>query len=186
MYAKTGRLPEAINHFSKAVQLDPENLNMRNNLRKAIVSRENIKTEIRKTEREMDIDENANLYNRLGNLYRSLGESMTAIKHYKKALSIQPDFPPALNNLAILYVSKKEYDQALPLFNHIIKIVPDHAGTYYNIACIYALQNQSKDAISWLKMAIQRGYDNWKLIKTDKDLENIRKSPGYKALIKGH
>jgi len=184
--AKTGRLSDAINHFSKAVQLDPENLNMRNSLRKAIHAREKIKAEIREAEREMNINEDPNLYNRLGNLYKSLGESMTAIKHYKKALSIQPNFPPALNNLAILYVSRKEYDQALPLFKQIIKIVPDHPGTYYNIACIYALQNKLEDATSWLKAAIQKGYDNWELIKTDKDLENIRRSPYYKAIIKEH
>jgi len=186
LYVRTGRLTEAITHFSKAVQLDPENLNMRNSLKRALFTRDKIKAAIRKTERELDFDKNPDLYNRLGNLYNNLGESTTAVKYYKKALSIQPDFPPALNSLAILYVSKMEYDQALPLFKQIIDIVPDHAGTYYNIACIYAVQKKIEDAIDWLEGAIQRGYDNWELIKTDKDLENIRKTPYYEALIKNH
>jgi hypothetical protein len=54
------------------------------------------------------------------------------------------------------------------------------------MACIYAKQNRIEESIEWLKKAIERGYDNWDLIKTDKDLENIRGSSYYKELIKGY
>jgi len=52
--AKQGKLSEAISHISKAVQLDPENTNAQNDLKKILFFHNNIKSEIRKTEREVD------------------------------------------------------------------------------------------------------------------------------------
>ena len=79
-----------------------------------------------------------------------------------------------------------QYDRALAAFKKLITLDPDNAGAYYNIAVLYALQNNVPDSITWLKKAIDRGYQNWELIKSDKDLTNIRNSQEYKQLIKGH
>ena len=67
----------------------------------------------------------------------------------------------------------------------MIVLRPDSAGAPYNIACIYAKQNKVEDSIDWLKKAIDSGYRNWDLIKTDKKLENIRGSSYYKKIIRG-
>ena len=63
---------------------------------------------------------------------------------------------------------------------------PNHPRYYYKTACMYALQNKVEDSIYWLRKAIKKGYDNWILIKSDKQLKNIRSSPGYRALLNGH
>jgi hypothetical protein len=68
----------------------------------------------------------------------------------------------------------------------LIELDPGNSGNYYNIAVLFALQNQVSESIAWLKKAIDRGYRNWELIKTDQDLANIRNSEDYKQLIKGH
>ena len=68
---------------------------------------------------------------------------------------------------------------------NIIRLRPESPGTYYNIACIYAKQNKIEESIDWLKKGIEKGYKNWDLIKTDRDLENIRGSSYYRELIKG-
>jgi hypothetical protein len=49
---------------------------------------------------------------------------------------------------------------------------------------VYALQRQIEESIEWLHKAVERGYDNWEMIKTDQDLENIRRTKGYQALIR--
>ena len=84
------------------------------------------------------------------------------------------------------YAADRQYDQALTAFKKLIELDPDNAGIYYNIAVLYALQNKVPDSIAWLKQAIDKGYRNWELIKTDKDLANIRNSEDYKQLVKGH
>jgi hypothetical protein len=43
-----------------------------------------------------------------------------------------------------------------------------------------------EESTGWLKKAIEKGYDNWDLIKTDKDLNNIRGSSYYEELVRGH
>ena len=65
-------------------------------------------------------------------------------------------------------------------------IKPDNASIYYNVAAVYALQDNGEESLVWLKKAINGCYQNWELIKSDKDLENIRDSAGYKELIEGH
>ena len=45
----------------------------------------------------------------------------------------------------------------------------------YNLACVCALQNKKKEAIAALEKAVALGYDDYRNVKTDKDLVNIRK-----------
>jgi tetratricopeptide (TPR) repeat protein len=129
---------------------------------------------------------NPALHYRLGNLYQRKGELDEAIEQYEKALSIQPGYTLALNNLAAVYTIKKEYIKAVSVFKKMIRLRPNTVGAFYNIACIYARQNKIEESIDWLKKAIERGFKNWNLIKTDKDLENIRGSSYYKEIMRGH
>ncbi|MFC1828517.1 tetratricopeptide repeat protein [Thermodesulfobacteriota bacterium] len=184
---KQGMLTEAIDHFSKAVRLDPGNARARNNLEAATAVKNRIEAAIAETRYKLDTNpENPGLYFNLGNLYKSMGEFEAAITQYQKALSIQPDFIPAANNLAIVYLLTSELDNALVMFEKIAELEPDDPAAYYNVACVQARMNRVDAAVDWLKKAVGKGYDRWELIKTDKDLENIRNSPDYKALIKRH
>jgi len=82
-----------------------------------------------------------------------------------------------------VYTIREEYDEAISVFGKMIRLWPNSAGAYYNVACIYAKQNRIVESTEWLKKAIQRGYSNWDLIKTDKDLENIRDTSYYKEIV---
>ena len=84
------------------------------------------------------------------------------------------------------YAADRQYDRALAAFKKLVELDPANAGNYYNIAVIYALQNRVPESITWLQKAIDQGYQNWELIKTDKDLANIIDSEEYKSLVKGH
>ena len=53
----------------------------------------------------------------------------------------------------------------------------------YNLACVYALQNKKKEAIAALEKAVALGYDDYRNVKTDKDLVNIRKEKKFVALL---
>ena len=112
----------------------------------------------------------------MGNIFLSQGEVSKAISQFEKALTIQPQFAAAQYNLALAYASGKQYDKALEAFKKMAALQPDNPNTYYNIAALYALQNNIDGSLEWLKKAIDKGYQNWELIKTDKDLNNIRNS----------
>ena len=57
------------------------------------------------------------------------------------------------------------------------------ASMNYNLACVCALQNKKKEAIAALEKAVALGYDDYRNVKTDKDLVNIRKEKKFVALL---
>jgi len=54
----------------------------------------------------------------------------------------------------------------------------------YNLACLYARQNKIEESANRLKKALKKGLDDWKLLKSDPDLENIRGSELYQELTR--
>jgi tetratricopeptide (TPR) repeat protein len=181
-----GNLDAAISHFQDALRIDPEFDLANNNLQRALTIRDSMDTEIGNVQKELERrPDDPGLYFKMGNFYLGKGELRKAIAEFEKALALRPDFLAAQNNLAMAYAADRQYHQALEAFKKLIALDPDNAGNYYNIAVLYALQNKVTDSIEWLNKAIDKGYDNWELIKTDKDLENIRNSEDYKKLVKG-
>jgi tetratricopeptide (TPR) repeat protein len=181
-----GKFEEAMGHYSEVLRINPDYADARDNLEKAVAAKRKFDAAYTEIQRAMKVTpENATLHYNLGNLFISAGKLDAAIDQYEEALSIQPTFLEALNNLGLAHTKKCEYDKALSVFEKMTELQPDSAGAYYNIACIYAKQNKVVESIGWLKKAIKRGYNNWHLIKTDKDLESIRDSSYYKEIVNG-
>jgi hypothetical protein len=154
--------------------------------KRAMAEEGKIDESIAEIKEKMNLDGgNPELHYNLGNLYKKKGKLDEAIGEYEKALSIQPELADAIDMLALVYMTRGEYEKAVSLFERVAELQPDNAGAYYNIACLYAIQNRVDESIDWLDKAIKRGYQNWDLIKNDKDLENIRGSSYYKEIIKG-
>ncbi|UCD77558.1 MAG: tetratricopeptide repeat protein [Desulfobacterales bacterium] len=182
-----GNFDAAISRFQDALRIDPEFGLAKKNLQRALAIRNSMDTEIDNVQKELDAgSDDPLLHFKMGNLYLGKGELSKAIGEFEKALSLQPEFAEAQNNLALAYAADRQYDRALAAFKKLIELDLDNPSTYYNIAVLYALQNKVADAMAWLKRAIDKGYQNWELIKTDKDLANIRQSEDYKQLVKGH
>jgi tetratricopeptide (TPR) repeat protein len=182
-----GNLDAAITHFQDALRINPDFQLADNNLQRALAIRNNMGREAENIQNALKITpDDPELHYKMGNFYLGNRELSMAIAEFKSALALQPNYLAARNNLALAYAADRQYDQALTAFKKLVELDPDHAGTYYNIAVLYALQNNVPDSIAWLKQAIDKGYRNWKLIKTDEDLANIRHSQDYKQLVEGH
>jgi len=59
------------------------------------------------------------LQNDLGLTYMAMKKMDLAVKHFKKAIEIKPDYAPAINNLGTAYLNKKEWDNAIMYFKEI-------------------------------------------------------------------
>ena len=75
-------------------------------------------------------------------------------------------------------------EASLDTYKKIIIIEPSHINSYYNIACIYSGKNRAEESVRWLKKAIEKGFDNGKLLQTDSDLNNIRGTAYYKEVMR--
>ena len=187
LYNKEGMRKEAIVQFKKALHIDPDNLGYRYTLGN-IYYKERMLNEAETEYREVlkYNPENPTLYYKLGNIYMNGGHLDPAEAEFKKALTYKPEFANALNNLGIVYTKMKKYEKAVSVLKKKIAIEPDILDAYYNIACIYSIQNRVDEAVTWLKKAVQKGFKDWELLSTDKDLENFRGSSYYKKLMAEH
>jgi len=156
---------------------------MSNLFETAFEARQKLDNLIRKKSDQVKAEpHNPSPYVELGNLYKQVGKTGAAFSQFQKALAINPEYFPAFNALALVHAAKKEYEQSINFFKKALAVNPDQHDVYYNIACIYARQDKVKEAIDWLRQAIENGYDNWDLIRTDRDLENIRGNIDYMKL----
>jgi hypothetical protein len=58
---------------------------------------------------------------------------------------------------------------------------------HYNVACYYARFTKDVDkAVANLEKSIEAGYNDWKHLDEDPDLDKIRKDPKFTAMIKKH
>jgi tetratricopeptide (TPR) repeat protein len=182
---KEGRMDQAIFHYAEAVGSDPYFESAVINLALALSQQGRVDEAVLTLENGLKrFPTSADLNNHLGMLHHVSGNLDTAVIFYRKAISLQSDHGEALNNLAEAFVRKKEYEQALTISKKLVDLYPDRPETYYNVACVYARQRQIEESIEWLRKAIERGYSNWEMIKTDQDLENIRHTKDYQALIR--
>ena len=62
------------------------------------------------------------VHNALGFAYAAQEQFDLAIKQYKEALELSPDYPTALNNLGFVYEKKQLIPQALEAYETVLKI----------------------------------------------------------------
>ncbi|GMQ00552.1 hypothetical protein CsSME_00047594 [Camellia sinensis var. sinensis] len=85
-----------------------------------------------------------------------------------------------------LYKNAK-YEEALEKFESVLGTKPDPneaSVASYNVACCYSKLNQIQAGLSALKDALEAGFEDFKRIRTDPDLANIRKSEEFELLMK--
>ncbi|CAL1386101.1 unnamed protein product [Linum trigynum] len=85
-----------------------------------------------------------------------------------------------------LYKEAK-YEEALEKFESVLGSKPEldeAAVASYNVACCYSKLDQVQAGLSALEEAMKSGFEDFKRIRTDPDLTNVRASPGFDPLIK--
>jgi hypothetical protein len=84
------------------------------------------------------------------------------------------------------YLKNKDYTRAaifLEIGEDSGKFTWFYPNILYNLACAYARQNKSKKALKYLQQAVDNGFIFPGHIEKDKDLETIRQTPQFKAII---
>ncbi|AFY72630.1 tetratricopeptide repeat protein [Synechococcus sp. PCC 7502] len=68
----------------------------------------------------------AEVHNALGFAYFSQQQFDLAIRKYKEAIALQPEYVIAINNLGHVYEKKKLIPQALESYQRVLEIAPDN------------------------------------------------------------
>jgi len=75
-----------------------------------------------------------------------------------------------------------DLNEAKTCLNSQLILTPGNCIAYYNLACAESLLGNLPAAISALRSSIQAGYNDYKHMTTDPDLQNLHGLPDFKAL----
>ncbi len=89
----------------------------------------------------------AELHNNLGNVYKRLGKTHEAIKHYREALRLKSPYPEAHNNLGTVLYQIGQINEAIEHYQKALRMSPDNIHSHLSIATAYLQKNQLIDAI---------------------------------------
>ncbi len=106
-----------------------------------------------------------------------------ALQLIEERLELKPDDARALILGAGALASLGEQTKALDFVGRALAVDPDDPGILYNIACSYGCLGKPDDAIEALERAVDKGYAHKEWMENDPDLESIRTSPRYQALL---
>ncbi len=93
----------------------------------------------------------------LGGLFATYGNYQAAIKAYKKALAMDPDYSEVHFDLGVAYGEIGDLDQSLLAINKAISLVPDQSRYYYGRAWAYLLAGNNNRAMIDFHKAAEMG-----------------------------
>ncbi len=114
------------------------------------------------------------LYYVIGTIYEKTKLFDEAIRSYKEALNVNPDFVIARYALAALYVREKSYDDAIIQYKEIIRIDPGSAKTYNKMGVVYAKKGAMDEAEKYILSALKIDPSFSPAIDNLKTIERLR------------
>jgi len=157
--------PENLNQYIETmIKIYPEPLNHIEDLKKLLkqqnINHNNLKEEIEKIQKQMEITEFENklmaknveesilpfemqdmdyVYTsfNLGNLYFDIGKTDKALSYYDKALYVYPDFVNAWKNMGLIYFTMGRLQKAAACYNQILLLDPDYPELWTVVGLIF-------------------------------------------------
>ncbi|MGZ4789037.1 MAG: tetratricopeptide repeat protein [Terriglobales bacterium] len=171
LYAKTGRIRDAVTEAQDIIKRDPNNLEARKllgriylrglgDLQNGAQSEEVLKRAIEQFEQIARLEPgNADNHILLGRLYRVANDMPKAESEFKSAVKLQPGSEEAVTLLAYLYNDEGNPTKA----TEVLTAVPESDRTsklYAALGFTYEQQHKYKDAVKAYRSAVDQDHDN--------------------------
>jgi Kae1-associated kinase Bud32 len=160
-YARTdfasGRPEEAARRYEQAVEIQPDDYQVRLLLGFA--------------------------YSKFGRKADAETARQAGVRLAEERLKFDPYDVRALYLGANALVAQGHIERGLEWTRRALSIEPREPMLLYNAACIYCLAESSDEAIGFLEEAVRRGFSNRDWLRHDIDLDPLRDSPRFQALI---
>ena len=82
-----------------------------------------------------------------------------------------------------LYTKLGRVKDGLRMDRKLVRLQPDNPTAHYTRACSLALSRRKADALRSLRHAIGLGYKDFEWMANDPDLEGLKNSPDFSALV---
>ncbi|HNW98060.1 MAG TPA: tetratricopeptide repeat protein [Bacteroidales bacterium] len=153
-----GDLQDAINSYTKAIEIKPDYAEAYNNRGNAYFQQKLYDKAMNDYVKAIELkpDYTEAYYDR-GNIYLNQGEYDKAIADYNKTIEIDPGYARAYNNRGYVYSLQKIYVKAIIDYTKAIENKPDYAKAYNNRGDAYYRQGLNDKACTDYKKADELG-----------------------------
>ena len=168
---KHGKLDDAIEHFQKALVIQPGLAEPRYNLANALFKQGNLEEAAAQYRKLLEIQPgNAEAFNNLGNALAMQGDNEAAIAQYQKALEIQPRYGDAHYNLAQVLLQQGKLDAAIVQYRKSLETEPYNAEAQSGLGKALFLKADFDGAMACFDKAAALGPDpvaGWRKLGDD-------------------
>ena len=185
------RFDEAEQEFETALRLDPKLFEAAYWFARSRLAQGMYEEAVKLLERALSLRPEENqTWGFLGQAQAGMGKKDEAAESYRRQvklidehLELNPDDPRAciLGAVANAIIGDKE--RAVQFAKQAMQVDPDDPMLLYNVACTYAQLDMSDEALSALEHAVEKGWGDKNWIEHDSDLDSLRDTTRYKAIV---
>ena len=157
-----GRLDAAISHYRRLLQHRPEYAAAHFNV--ALLYRKDMRygaaLDAYAAAIRYGIDNVQEVWSNMGVVYSELRQGDKAGEMYRRALEIDPEYIPALFNLAGLFEEMGARQQAIDLYKKVLELNPRHWDALARLAYVEKISNEDVELIDSLRRATGEAQDD--------------------------
>lgn len=117
-----------------------------------------------------------------GEIYQKQGKNELAELDFKKVIELE-NSPEKYECIHYAYHGLGQDDKAAAAIDSIISRDTANAGSYYDAACLYSRMKDKDKALQYLEKSFEHGYSRFSHMKYDFDMDFLRNTDEYKALV---
>ena len=119
----------------------------------------------------------------LASVFSDMSLFDSAIYYFQIAIKLNPKDEDTYLGLGNAYAYLKQNDSAKYYYKKLIEMNPKNDQPYYGLACIYSLSKEDKEALQYFDLSLKYGFTDFDHISVDTDLDNIRTTAEFKAIL---
>jgi len=145
------RFAEAAAEYRKAIQKNPQALDLHFRLGRAILLESHEPEALAAARKEFEAELALNPGDaaaefQIGQISSAAGKPDEALPHFEKALELSPDFVEAALAVGKIRVQARRYAEAIPLLEHVVALAPRNEAAHYNLMLAYRNSGQMDKA----------------------------------------
>jgi tetratricopeptide (TPR) repeat protein len=183
---KTWKYDFDVAKYSKTIEEHPDNYRAYNNRGVAYQKKGLYHLSIADFDKALELNPYfVQTYINRGNAYQEMGQYERSVSDLDRAIKLDPGNSMAYNNRGFTLILMGRYQEAEGDIRKSLQLSPNNIYALNSMAELHAARDNAPAACEWLRLALERGYNNWSYIKTSKTYDNIRNAPCFRELMFG-